>query len=82
MSPPSISITDLNAKLVTFNTPLPYPQVISRLDEAVNKKGSADILMKMRSAKTRDEIDRVVGSITGLSNDFLYVIFSLPPVLT
>ncbi|XP_006460052.1 hypothetical protein AGABI2DRAFT_68010 [Agaricus bisporus var. bisporus H97] len=74
MSTSSISITDLNAKLVTFNTPLSFTQVISRLDEAVNKQGSANILAEMRNAKTRAEIDQVVESITGLTNDFLYFV--------
>ncbi|KAJ3572473.1 hypothetical protein NP233_g3069 [Leucocoprinus birnbaumii] len=68
----SMSVTNLNAKLVTFETSLSYTEVVARLDEAVNKQGSAGILAKLKGAKSREEIDEVVNSITGLDNDFLY----------
>ncbi|KAF9452497.1 hypothetical protein P691DRAFT_794919 [Macrolepiota fuliginosa MF-IS2] len=65
-------VTILEAKIVTFDTPLPYTEVIARLDEAVNKQGSADILIKLRGAKSREEIEQVIDAITGVANDFLY----------
>lgn len=68
---PSVTISCLNAKLVTFDTPLSCTEVIARLDDAVNKQGSADILTKLRGAKSREEIEEIINTITGVANDFL-----------
>ncbi|KXN83682.1 hypothetical protein AN958_00823 [Leucoagaricus sp. SymC.cos] len=68
----SMSITDLNAKLITFDTSLSYAEVVARLDEAVNKQDSGGILLKLRNAKSREEIEEIIDTITGLENDFLY----------
>jgi uncharacterized protein (DUF302 family) len=66
-----MSVTNVNAKLVTFDTPLSYTEVVARLDEAVNKQGSGDILVKLKNAKSREEIEGIVNTITELKNDFL-----------
>ncbi|KAL9712664.1 hypothetical protein Ac2012v2_003901 [Leucoagaricus gongylophorus] len=75
-SPPtvaaSMAMTNIDAKLITFNTSLPYTNVISRLDEAVNKQGSTAIMFKLKDAQSREEIDEIVNTITKLENDFLY----------
>ncbi|KAF5363605.1 hypothetical protein D9756_000681 [Leucocoprinus leucothites] len=68
----SMSVTNVNAKLMTFDTSLSYTEVVVRLDEAINKQGSGGILMKLKSAKSREEINEVVNAITKLENDFLY----------
>ena len=83
-SPPtvaaSMAVTNINAKLITFNTSLPYTNVISRLDEAVNKQGSTAIMFKLKDAQSREEIDEIVNTITKLENDFLSVnSISFPP---
>lgn len=75
-SPPSpmaasMAVTNMNVQLITFTTSLPYTNVISRLDRAVNKQGSTGILTKLREAQTREEIDNIVNTITKLENDFL-----------
>ena len=64
-------VTNMDAKLITFTTSLPYTNVISRLDKAVNKQGSTGIVMKLKEAQTREEIDNIVNAITKLENDFL-----------
>ena len=46
----SMAMTNINPKLITFNTSLPYTNVISRLDEAVNKQGSTVIMFKLKDA--------------------------------
>lgn len=68
-----MAMTNINAKLITFNTSLPYTNVISRLDEAVNKQGSTAIMFKLKDAQSREEIDEIVNTITKLENDFLSV---------
>jgi len=75
-SPPSpvaasMAVTNMNVQLITFTTSLPYANVISRLDKAVNKQDSTGILMKLREAQTREEIDNIVNTITKTENDFL-----------
>lgn len=67
----SMSVATTNTKLVTFETSLPYAQVVARLDEAVNKQGSGEIIKKMRDATTREDIETVINTITGVENDFL-----------
>jgi len=67
----SMAVTNMNVQLITFTTSLPYTNVISRLDRAVNKQGSTGILTKLREAQTREEIDNIVNTITKLENDFL-----------
>ena len=68
-----MAMTNINAKLITFNTSLPYTNVISRLDEAVNKQGSTAIMFKLKDAQSREEIDEIMNTITKLENDFLSV---------
>jgi hypothetical protein len=67
----SMTVTNLNAKLITYETTLPYSEVIGRLDRAVNKHGSGGILIKLSNAKSREDIEEIVNAITKMENDFL-----------
>ncbi|TFK43591.1 hypothetical protein BDQ12DRAFT_709331 [Crucibulum laeve] len=67
----SKTITPFTAQLVTFETTLPYSEVVARLEAEVNKQGSAQIISQLRGSKSRAEIDHVVKTITG-AKDFLY----------
>ncbi|KAG6817438.1 hypothetical protein H0H87_008606 [Tephrocybe sp. NHM501043] len=65
------TVTPFTAQLVTYETSLPFDVVISRLDQNVNKTGSAGFVAKFAAATTREEIAAIVDSITG-GKDFLY----------
>ncbi|KAF5388262.1 hypothetical protein D9615_000361 [Tricholomella constricta] len=65
------TVTPFTVQLVTFETNLPFEEVIARLDEELNKQGSLQFLSKFRTATTREEIVDLITNITG-NNDFLY----------
>jgi len=65
------TITPFTAQLVTFETTLPFKEVIARLDREVNKAGSLQFLSKFGSVTAKEEIVELITGITG-SNDFLY----------
>lgn len=62
--------TKFSAQLVTLETSVPFTEVIARLDSAVNKEGSNQIISKLRNASTREQIEKIVNNIRGES-DFL-----------
>jgi hypothetical protein len=62
--------TKFSAQLITFETSVPFTEVIARLDSAVNKEGSNQIISKLRNASTREQIEKIVNNIRGES-DFL-----------
>lgn len=66
------SITPFTAKLVTFDTALSFKDVITRLDLALNKAGSAQFIARFKAATTKDDIEALIKGITGDRN-FLYV---------
>ena len=66
----SKTVTPLTAQLVQFDTSVPFAEVISRLDEAVNKTQSGDIIARFRSGKTQQELASVVEHVTQ-EKDFL-----------
>jgi hypothetical protein len=66
------TVTPFTAQLVTFDTTSPVQEVIARLDEAVNKSGSASFLAQFRATTSRVEIEGLVRHITR-GNDFMYV---------
>ncbi|KAF8076325.1 hypothetical protein FPV67DRAFT_1776861 [Lyophyllum atratum] len=65
------TITPFTAQLVTFETTLPYKEVIARLDAEVNKAGSLQFLSNFRAVTSKTELVELITGITG-SNDFLY----------
>ncbi|KIL70113.1 hypothetical protein M378DRAFT_67951 [Amanita muscaria Koide BX008] len=67
----SKTITTFSAKLVTLETSLPFSDVLTRLDKAINKDGSKELIPKMRYATSKDEIEALVNGIRG-DGDFLY----------
>ncbi|KAF9000220.1 hypothetical protein BDQ17DRAFT_1327798 [Cyathus striatus] len=64
-------VSSFSAQLVTFDTDLPFSEVISRLDREINKPETGNFLTQLASATTREEIINAVNSIKGPS-DFLF----------
>ncbi|KAG6890264.1 hypothetical protein C0992_002530 [Termitomyces sp. T32_za158] len=63
--------TAFTAQLVTYETTLPFDEVIARLDAQVNKPPAGGIMPAMASARTKqDVIDAVTNATRG--NDFAY----------
>ncbi|KAF8655263.1 hypothetical protein AX16_003164 [Volvariella volvacea WC 439] len=63
--------TTLTVPLITVDTPVPVTEVVARLEREVNKQGSAGFMLRLKEARTRDEIKDIVNSITN-GSDFLY----------
>ncbi|KAG6812323.1 hypothetical protein H0H92_003407 [Tricholoma furcatifolium] len=59
------------AQSVTFETTLPFHEVIARLDVEVNKAGAHQFVSKLASASTKQAIVDLVSGVAG-SNDFIY----------
>jgi len=67
------------ARLVQFNTTLPFEDVIARLDMEVNKAALSDtIIAKISLVKNQQELKSVVEEATG--TDFLCERFSSFPL--
>ena len=62
--------TKISAQLVTFETSVPFSEFIIRLDSAVNKEGSSQIISKLKGANSREQLEQIVNGIRGES-DFL-----------
>lgn len=71
----SKTVIPFTAKLVKFDTDVPFAEVISRLNTAVNKEGSENIMARLKSTNTQDELTTVVNDTIG-DSDFLCVQFS------
>lgn len=67
------------AQLVTYDTPLPFKEVIARLDVEVNKSGSSEFLAKFRTVGTKVEMEELILASLG-AKDFLYVHRCLDPL--
>jgi uncharacterized protein (DUF302 family) len=67
------TITPFAAQLVAFDTTLPVREVVTRLDKAVNKSGSAQFLSQFKTVTSKAEIEELVQTTLG-ENDFLYVV--------
>jgi len=63
--------TKFSAQLVTFETSVPFSEFITRLDNALNKEGSSQIISQLKGANSREQIEKIVNGIRGQS-DFLY----------
>ena len=61
----SKTVIPLTAKLVNFDTDLPFAEVISRLNFAVNKEGSENIMARFKSINTQDEFATVINDTIG-----------------
>jgi hypothetical protein len=68
-------VSPITAQLVTFESSRPYADVIAKLDDALNKAGSPEVLLFMRGGKTKDEIVSKVTEVLG-GRDFLYGLLS------
>ncbi|KAF8974280.1 hypothetical protein BDZ97DRAFT_1911480 [Flammula alnicola] len=66
----SQTVTQFTAKLVEFDTTVPFAEVISRLDAEVNKAGSADITTTLKNVTSNKEFVSVVDKAA--KKDFLY----------
>jgi predicted CopG family antitoxin len=62
--------TKFSAQLVTFETSVPFSEFITRLDNALNKEGSSQIISQLKGANSREQIEKIVNGIRGQS-DFL-----------
>lgn len=62
--------TIFSAQLVTFETSVPFAEFVARLDRAVNKEGSDQIISKLKGADSREKLEKIVNDIRG-GNDFL-----------
>ncbi|PFH51462.1 hypothetical protein AMATHDRAFT_59249 [Amanita thiersii Skay4041] len=67
----SKTITTFTAQLVTFESALPFKDVVTRLDKALNKEGSKQIVPRMGASTSRTEIENLINGICK-DNDFLY----------
>ncbi|KAG5646587.1 hypothetical protein DXG03_002891 [Asterophora parasitica] len=65
------TITPFTAQLVTYETTLPFKDVIARLDAEVNKTGSLGFMSRLRTAASKADIVGLVNGITD-DRDFLY----------
>ena len=72
----SHSVIPFTAKLVKFDTDVPFEEVISRLNIAVNKEGSGNILARLKSVNSQDELTTVINDTIGDSG-FLCVQYSI-----
>lgn len=66
-------ITKFTAQLVTFETTLPVAEVLTRLDQELNKARSGQIWSMLHGAQSKDEIVSKIKEITG-DRDFLYAL--------
>ncbi|KAG6817439.1 hypothetical protein H0H87_008607 [Tephrocybe sp. NHM501043] len=57
--------------MVTYETSLPFEEVIARLDIEVNKAGAGQFILRLKNATTKKDLEDLVHGVTG-SNDFLY----------
>ncbi|KAG6900929.1 hypothetical protein C0993_004366 [Termitomyces sp. T159_Od127] len=63
--------TAFTAQMVTYETTLPFTEVIARLDAEVNKPDARGLLLAMGSAQTKQDFVDVVTGATG-GKDFAY----------
>lgn len=61
----SKTVIPFTAKLVKFDTDVPFAEVISRLNIAVNKEGSANIMARLKSINSQDEFTTVINDTVG-----------------
>lgn len=66
-------IIPFTAKLVKFDTAVPFTEVVSRLNIAVNKEGSGNFMARLKLVDTQDEFTSVINNTIGDSG-FLYVL--------
>lgn len=70
------SIRSFTAKLVNYDTNLPYATVIARLDAAINTTGSVNFLTDFHNAKTKKEqTDLISGILQGRNFLCVYISF-------
>lgn len=72
----SQSVIPFTAKLVKFDTDVPFAEVIFRLNIAVKKEGSENNTARIRSTNNQDELTTVVNEVIG-DSQFLCVQFSI-----
>ncbi|KAF8639717.1 hypothetical protein AX17_000979 [Amanita inopinata Kibby_2008] len=65
------TITTFTAQLVTFESTSSFKEVIARLDSALNKEGSKQIMVKLGAATSKGEVEELVNGTRGTS-DLLY----------
>jgi len=65
------TVVPFTAKSVKFDTDVPFAEVISRLNIAVNKEGSGNIMARLKLIYTQDEFTAVVNNTIG-DSEFLY----------
>jgi len=61
----SKTVIPFTAKLVKFDTAVPFAEVISRLNIAVNKEGSGNITERLKLVHTQDEFTALINDTIG-----------------
>ena len=61
----SKTVIPFTAKLVKFDTDVPFEEVISRLNIAVNKDGPGNISARLKLINTQDEFTTLINDTIG-----------------
>lgn len=69
----SITISEHTIKIVEVETSVPFKEVIARLDDEVNKAGSAGVVDAMRGATSEEEFVAIIERTVKPGADFLCV---------
>ena len=72
------TIAEHTIKIVEVDTSVPFKEVIARLEDEVNKAGSAGVVEAMHSATTDDEFVAIIERTVKTGSDFLYVYHPTP----
>ncbi|KJA30009.1 hypothetical protein HYPSUDRAFT_73490 [Hypholoma sublateritium FD-334 SS-4] len=68
----STTISEHTIKIVEVETGVPFKEVIARLDDEVNKAGSAGVVDALRGAATEEEFVAVIERTVKPGADFLF----------
>ncbi|KAG6905495.1 hypothetical protein DXG01_002378 [Tephrocybe rancida] len=65
--------TSFTAQTITYETTLPYTEVIARLDAEVNKAGAvaSQFIPRLRDVQSKQDLEDLVSEVAG-DNDFIY----------
>ncbi|PPR06596.1 hypothetical protein CVT24_001777 [Panaeolus cyanescens] len=69
--PPTTTLIPNPTKTVVIQSPLPITTVLSRLDSILHKQASLDIMRKLSTVQTQQELESAVGGVTQ-GQDFLF----------
>jgi len=58
------TVTPFTAQLVQFETTISPQEIISRLDDRLNREASKELVPSMAAAKSKEELQEIVARIT------------------